>query len=276
MATALSTTDPVLKQAYRDFITGCHILHYHKVLDAYGHLSIRHPHNPDHFIMSRYIAPATIASENDLIEYHVSNAEPVGPTSTKGYSERCIHSEIYKRYESVNAVVHSHSPEIVPYSMSGVPLKPCFHMAGFLGTRTPVWDIAKCWQEGDERNFLVSNTRLGASLAERFEGDSISGPELAAVLMRGHGLTVQAGNVIEAVAKAVYTQTNAAIQTTALVTWSSYLGLGAHSGDVPEMAYLDEDEAEGAAELMTVSSTRAWRLWAREVEAAWLYVNSIA
>lgn len=226
--------------------------------------------------MSRYIAPATISSENDLIEYHIANAEPVDPTSTKGYSERCIHSELYQRYESIKAIVHSHSPDIVPYSMSGVPLRPCYHMAGFLGTTTPVWDIAKHWCADDKKNFLVSNTRLGASLAEQFGTDSNAGPKHAAVLMRGHGFTAQAETVIEAVAKAVYTQTNAAIQTTALITRSSHFTLGNHTENLTDATYLDEDEAEGAAELMKVSSTRAWRLWAREVEAAGVYVNSIA
>lgn len=73
--------------------------------------------------MSRYIAPATISSERDLIEYHVENAEPVDPGASKGYSERCIHSEIYKRYPEVNSVIHSHSEEVVPYSVSGQPYR---------------------------------------------------------------------------------------------------------------------------------------------------------
>ena len=89
------------------------------VLDAYGHLSVRHPTKPEIFIMSRYIAPGTISSESDLIEYYVVNAEPVDPTATKGYSERCIHSEVYKRYPDIQSVVHSHSEAVVPYSISG-------------------------------------------------------------------------------------------------------------------------------------------------------------
>ena len=82
---------------------------------------MRHPHHPDRFLMSRYIAPGTISSERDIVEYYVENAEPVDPTSPKGYSERCIHSEILKRFKDVNAVVHSHSEAVVPYSISGVP-----------------------------------------------------------------------------------------------------------------------------------------------------------
>ena len=97
------------QQLTRSFISGCHILHYHNVLDAYGHLSFRHPTKSDIFIMSRYIAPGTISSPNDLIEYYVENAEPVSPGAVKGYSERCIHSECYKLYPGVNAVIHRYS-----------------------------------------------------------------------------------------------------------------------------------------------------------------------
>lgn len=89
------------------------------MLDAYGHLSARHPSKPDVFIMSRYIAPGTISSERDLVEYHVADATPVDHNSPKGYSERCIHSEVYKQYPDVHSVIHSHSEAVVPYSISG-------------------------------------------------------------------------------------------------------------------------------------------------------------
>lgn len=126
------------------------------VLDAYGHLSVRHPTVSDRFIMPRNLAPALLSSETDLVEYFVSNASPVDPTAPKGYVERYIHSEIYKQYPGVNSVIHSHASEVISYTISGpkyslsalfklapwtdgildpigVPLKPCFHMAGFLG-----------------------------------------------------------------------------------------------------------------------------------------------
>ncbi|KAF3768637.1 hypothetical protein M406DRAFT_320930, partial [Cryphonectria parasitica EP155] len=122
-----------LQNLYRKFITGCHILHYHGVLDAYGHLSVRHPFDQHMFIMSKYIAPGTISSPDDLIIYYVDNAEPLDPSSTKGYSERHIHSEVYKRHRNVQAVIHSHAESVIPYTISGVPLRPCYHMAGFLG-----------------------------------------------------------------------------------------------------------------------------------------------
>ncbi|KAJ4693628.1 hypothetical protein HRR94_005848 [Exophiala dermatitidis] len=93
--------------------------------------------------MPRNLAPALLASEADLVEYHVADAEPVDPSAPNGYVERYIHSEIYKRYPGVNSVIHSHASEVIPYTISEVPLKPCYHMAGFLGTYYPALERAK-------------------------------------------------------------------------------------------------------------------------------------
>jgi ribulose-5-phosphate 4-epimerase/fuculose-1-phosphate aldolase len=117
----------------RDLITANHILHYHKVVDAYGHISVRHPEKPDVYIMSGSVAPALVESPDDLIEYHVADSSPVNPNSKRGYLERYIHSEIFKHYPDVNCVIHSHSEAVLAFTTSGVPLVPVFHMAGFLG-----------------------------------------------------------------------------------------------------------------------------------------------
>lgn len=90
-----------------------------RVVDAYGHLSARHPLKPDVFVMPRNMPPATVASQRDLVEYYVSDASPVDPTAPRGYLERCIHSEIYKKYPTINSVIHSHSHAVVPYTVSG-------------------------------------------------------------------------------------------------------------------------------------------------------------
>ncbi|KAF2098382.1 arad-like aldolase/epimerase [Rhizodiscina lignyota] len=256
-----------LEQLTRKFITGCHILHYHNVVDAYGHLSFRHPFKSDRFCMSRYIAPGTISSPNDLIEYYVKDAEPVDPNSSKGYSERCIHSECYKRYPSVQSVIHSHSEAVVPYTISGVPLRPCFHMGGFLGTGVPVWDIGEAYQPDDIKDMLVRNVHLGSSLAATFS-DGGDVPKHAVALMRGHGLTVVADNIEECVLRAIYTQKNAAIQTTALTTRAAY------GKATQEIKYLSEEESAAATNMTKWSAQRPWKLWVREVEASNLYVNA--
>lgn len=221
--------------------------------------------------MSRYIAPATISSERDLVEYYVENAEPVDPNSPKGYSERCIHSEVMKRFPHVNAVIHSHSEAVVPYSISGVPFRAAFHMAGFLGTQTPVFDIGKHYKSGDRKDMLISNTRFGAALASHF-GDG-SEPAHAIVLMRGHGFTVQGPSIMDVVLRAVYTQQNAGIQTTALLTRAAHFGTNPPSSEGPGVLYLSEEETEGASDMTIRSAARPWRLWLREVEAQGLYVN---
>jgi len=265
-------TDKSISAIHRTFISGCHILHYHGVLDAYGHLSVRHPDDPKKFIMSRYIAPGTISSPQDLIEYWVDTAEPVDPNSPKGYSERCIHSECLKKFPNVNSVIHSHSEAVVPYAISGVPLRPTYHMAGFLGPKVPVFEIADAYRKTDTQDMLVRNIHLGAALAAEFSDDKSSSntaePDHAVVLMRGHGLTVVAPSIEDCVLRAVYTQKNAMIQTTALTTLAGHRG-----GDASGIRYLSETEAKAAEDMTKWSAMRPWKLWLREVESADMYVN---
>lgn len=271
----MSTEDAVTKQTFRDFIDGCHILHHHRVLDAYGHLSVRNPHNPKTFFMSRDMAPATISSDRDLVEYYIKNAESVDRNSPKGHSERYIHSEVLKRFPGMNAVVHSHSEAVVPHSISGVPFEPCFNMAGFLGKHTPSWDIGNAYQDGDTHDMLVSNRRLGESLA-MFFGHPGPSPERYVVLMRGHGMTVCGPTIPDAVLRAIYTQQNAGVQTTALVTRAAHFGIasGADTAGMGELKYLSGKETEDTESMTRWSANQPWRLWLREVEAAGVYVNS--
>ena len=149
----------------------------------------------------------------------------------------------------------------------------CFHMAGFLGTSTPVFDIAKHYEASDRKDMLIRSTKLGAALASHF-GESK--PDHAVVLMRGHGLTVQGESIMEVVLRAIYTQQNASIQTTALTTRAAYFGPGQHSaGGAADsgIIYLSEEETEGAALMTKWSAARPWRMWLREVESQPMYVN---
>lgn len=260
----------VLQKHQRDLISGSHILHYHNVLDAFGHLSFRHPFNPEIFVMSRNAAPGTISSPGDLIEYYVEDARPVDPSAPAGFLERCIHSECYKRYPGVHSVIHSHSEAVVPYTISGVPLRACYHMAGFLGSNVPIWDIADAQQPDDVSDLLVRNTHLGGSLAASFAGASPDGgsPEHVIALMRGHGFTVLAGSIQDCVMRAVYTQKNASIQTTALITRA------ADSSATGPVRYLSPKEVADTTWSIAKSAHRPWGLWLREVEACGLYANS--
>lgn len=122
-----------LDDLWRGLVTASHILHYHDVLDAYGHISVRNPDNADTFYMPRNLAPALISTVDDIVEYKVEDASAVEENAPRGYLERFIHSEIYKRYPGINCVVHSHAADVLPYCVSKVPLKATTHMAGFLG-----------------------------------------------------------------------------------------------------------------------------------------------
>lgn len=257
------SSDAELSLFRRKLIDASHILHYHGVLDAYGHVSFRHPFRPDEFVMSRSIAPGTVSSPEDLVTYSVRDASPVEDTQVAGFIERMIHSETYKRHSHVQSIVHSHSEDVVSYSIAGVPFRACYHMAGFLGARgAPVFDIAKHTGPDDLPNMLVCNTRLGAALATCFDDGSV------VALMRGHGFTTVAGSIELAVLQAVYTKKNAIISTTALSIQAA-LSQGPQG-----LQYLSDREAESAAKANESTAQRPWRLWVEEVRACSLYTNS--
>lgn len=122
-----------LEDLFKGLVTASHILHHHGVVDAYGHISVRSPDNPATFWMPCNISLALVSTPEDLVEYNVEDASEVEKNAKPGYLERHIHSEIYKRFPAVNSVVHSHCSDVLPYCISGVPLKATIHMAGFLG-----------------------------------------------------------------------------------------------------------------------------------------------
>ncbi|EED17997.1 conserved hypothetical protein [Talaromyces stipitatus ATCC 10500] len=255
----------------RTFISGCHILHRHHVLDAYGHLSVRNPERSDTFFMSRDLAPGLISSSVDLVEYFVHDASPVNPASPAGYIERFIHSEIYQKYPEVQSVVHSHASTVLPYTITGVNLRPCVHMSGFLGASVPNFDVAKFYKEDDKCDLLIRNKDLGAHLAECFSApESDSESTRSVVLMRGHGFTAVGGSIPESVYRAIYTVENAKIQTVSMtLSAAAAKGDGPHSG----IYFLPEHEIRGTKELTQRSVMRSWKLWVREVETGGLYTN---
>jgi Ribulose-5-phosphate 4-epimerase and related epimerases and aldolases len=116
-----------------NYITALHILHSQHVLDGYGHLSIRNPENPQTFFLFHTVPSALVSSLNDIGEYYIADATPANSSTPEGFKERFIHSEILKRYKSVNVVLHGHSEELLIYSLGGERLQPVIHMAGFLG-----------------------------------------------------------------------------------------------------------------------------------------------
>lgn len=127
-------------------ITANHILHYNDVIDGFGHVSVRSPLRNDTFYLSGYRAPALVSSPQDLIEYYVANASAVDPSAGRGYTERYIHSEVYKRFSDMNCVIHAHDQNVVPFTIvGGIEMEPAYHMAGFLGTVPPLFSPFTCY-----------------------------------------------------------------------------------------------------------------------------------
>ena len=258
---------PGFQNLARHFVDGCHVLHHHGILDAYGHLSFRHAAHADIFYMSRAVAPALVSSKKDIIAYWVADGEPLEPTSSKGFVERLIHSEIYKRHPGVQAVVHSHSESVIPYTISSVPLVACYHMAGFLGSRGVTnFDVGRHVGSGQSADLLVRTPTVASSLAACFDNDSAN-----VVLMRGHGFTTVATSIEMAVLRAIYTQKNAAIQTASLG-----LSTSQRLQNLPaDLGFLNERECLVADEMTAKTVRRPWELWVEEVRWHGLYKNEI-
>ena len=226
-----------------DIVIGSRILADFGVLDGFGHVSARSPANPGHFLMARSLAPALVAAD-DIMEFDL-DGNAVDPRGRSLFLERFIHSEIYKARPDVMAVVHTHSPGVVPFTISQMPLRPVFHNAAFLAAGTPVWDIRK---EFGETDMLVRNPAIGKSLAQTL-GDK------PVVLMRGHGDVTVGPSVKMAVFRAYYTDVNARLQAQAI-------GLGG------EVNYLTAAEGAKADAVNFAIIDRIWNLWKMRVAAA--------
>lgn len=224
-----------------EIATANRILAHHGVVDAFGHVSVRHPEKPDHFLLARNMAPGTVTADDIMV--FGQDSEAVNGDERRPYLERYIHGEIYLARPDAISVVHSHSPSMVPFGVvPSVKLRPVFHMSGFLGKGAPVFEIRCC--AGDESDLLIRDRALGAALAKSLGEDTT-------VLMRGHGSTVVGSSLYEAVYRAIYAEVNAKLQATAM-----------QLGDV---IYLTEGEAQAAMTTNRGQLTRAWNLWASQV-----------
>jgi ribulose-5-phosphate 4-epimerase/fuculose-1-phosphate aldolase len=232
-------TSTALAQLLDDLATANRVLAHFGVLDGFGHVSARHPERPDRFLLSRSLAPELVTAA-DIMTYDL-DANAVDGDARRPYLERYIHGEIYRVRADVQAVVHSHSPSVIPFAASTVKLRPIYHMGSFLGGGARVFDIRKGFGCTD---MLVRDRNQGAALAAELAGDSV-------VLMRGHGFVAVAESVPIAVYRAMYTEQNAAIQQKAIA-------LGG------EITYLDPDEARRSDETNCGVSGRPWELWKRK------------
>src|SRR5215467_8249064 len=220
-----------------DLVLANHILADQGILDGFGHVSVRSAKNSNHYFISRSRAPALVTAA-DIMEFDIDD-HPIDARGRNPYVARFIHSEIYKVRPDIQAVVHSHSPAIIPFGVSDVPLRPISHMGGFLIRDVPVFDIRDAG--GEETDMLIRNKELGAALAVKLGNGT-------AVLLRGHGDAVVGQSIKHAVLHAIYAEFNARIEAEAL-------RLGG------KLKFLNEAEASKIAAVNDGAVERPWELW---------------
>jgi len=194
-----------LAELRRDLAVAYRMVANEGILDAFGHISVRNPNNPQRYFLSRSRAPSLVQA-GDILEYDL-DSNPIVPPKERPYSERVIHGEIFKARPDVNAVCHHHAPSIMPFAISGAPLLPVFHLGASMGLSAPVWDSR---DEFGDTNLLVVKPEEGASLARALGAASI-------VVMRRHGATVVGGSLRELVFRTIYSAKNAEHQLAAHV-----------------------------------------------------------
>jgi ribulose-5-phosphate 4-epimerase/fuculose-1-phosphate aldolase len=223
-----------LEDLLLDLVAANRILAGHGVIDAYGHVSLRSPRNPNRYYLARSIAPETVQVE-DLIEYDLDST-PLEAKGRDSVRERFIHGEIYRARPEVMSVVHNHSPSVIPFSVTGVPMKALFHMASFIGEGLPNFEIRKVKKGSD---LLVSDPKLGKALAKAL-GKS------PAALMRGHGAAVTGENLQRSVGRSIYLEMSAIMQMQAMALSR-------------KIVFMDQKEVKASSPVQDYK--RAWPMW---------------
>lgn len=236
--TAPASGGPVDAAQVQELVIANRVLTDLNVIDGFGHVSMRHPRNPNRYLMGRSVAPALVVAD-DIMEYDL-DSNPVDARARASFLERFIHGEIYKARPDVMAIVHSHSAGVIPFSVSSVPLRPVFHLGAFLSPSVPVFEIR---DSAGQSNMLVSNPQLGKALAATLGDRNVA-------LMRGHGSVVVATTIPMAVFRAHYTNVNAQLQMQAM----------ALGGPV---TFMEPEESQKTLGVIEQIHGRAWELWKR-------------
>jgi ribulose-5-phosphate 4-epimerase/fuculose-1-phosphate aldolase len=233
---------PVPDELIADLVAANRILAMENVLDAMGHVSVRHPSRRDWFLLARSMPPELVTAADIMVLDRTANPIETGSGRTS-YLERFIHSEIYNARPDVNAIVHCHTPSLIPFADSDVPLRAMYHMAAFIADGVPVFDIR---QAAGMTDLLVRDTRLGRALAASLGNKSVA-------LMRHHGAVVVATSIPNVVGRSVYLDVNARVQMQTIA-----LGGRATYVDPAEAKLRMADPNEYA---------RAWELWKRKISS---------
>ncbi len=221
-----------------DLVTANRILYDQGVVDGYGHVSVRHPTDPNHFLISRWLAPDMV-TENDILEVDF-DCKPVNGEKARLYSEVFLHAEIYRARPDVKSVVHTHAPAVILMGISGETLMPMYQMTGYMGAGVPVFDIRNAI---GQTNMLISDPTRGKALVKTLA-------DKPAVLMRGHGGAVTGNSLYQSVGRSVYMKVNAELQVQVLGK---------------KMVYLSPEEAQLTSK---VDYPKDWEMWKRKVQGA--------
>lgn len=216
-------------------VTANHILFYQGIVDGFGHISVRHNASLEHFLLSRNRAPGLVTAQD--IQVYDLNGDPVKQSTHRSYLERFIHSEIYRARPDVMSIVHNHSQNVIPFGVTGRRLRPIFHMSGFLGSGSALFDTR---DTAGNTDLLISNMGLGKALAQALGAQNC-------VLMRGHGVTISGPSIEVAVYRSIYAETNAKLEL--------------QSAALGPVNYLTSQEAALACTTVEAQVVRAWDMW---------------
>jgi HCOMODA/2-hydroxy-3-carboxy-muconic semialdehyde decarboxylase len=233
--------------AVRLIVAANRILAHEGVIDAYGHVSMRHPERGDRFLLARSVSPQFV-TEADILEFDL-NGRPVEPNGPPPYLERFIHAGLYAARLDVGAAVHAHTTSVLPFTISRTPLRAVVQDASDLGTGAPVWDIRDGF--GDETNLLVTGADKGRSLAETLGDHRV-------VLLRGHGFAAVAASVPEVVRSVIALARNAEVQTAAMALGEI---VGLSEGEIRAQRALSSDPDSPALR-------RSWQYFANRAGCA--------
>jgi HCOMODA/2-hydroxy-3-carboxy-muconic semialdehyde decarboxylase len=232
--------DVVPRDLLEDLAAASRILVDQGVLDAAGHVSMRHPADPGRFLMSRSLAPALVTAD-DIMELTL-DGDARDPQGRTPFLERFLHAEIYRARADVMAIAHGHSSSVIPFGLTATPMVATYHNAAFLAAGVPVFDIRERFGSTD---IVISSRDRAAAMAASL-GDK------AVVLLRAHGVVVVGPSLQAAVFRAVFTEVSARVQLQAAM-------LGG------PLAALDAEEGRKADAVNLATLGRSWELWKRRL-----------
>ena len=232
----MQTSHPELIE---NLVAANRILAQQGILDGFGHVSVRHDSDPNRYLLSRSIAPELITLA-DIMEFDL-DSNPIDAKGRGLYTERFIHGEIYKARSDVKAVVHNHSPALIPFGVAPMPLRPLYHLTAFVGEGIPVFDIR---DSAGATDMLVSDSAKGRFLVQALQNKP-------AVLMRGHGVSIVGASLQVAVGRSIYLELDARLQIQVLPF-----------GD--KVKYLSAEEVKLLMVNETARYDRPWQMWKRK------------